>query len=168
VIPGSAGIAVGAVGLAAATLASSEAFRAQWLVIWLVAAAIGGCVGALCLAEGTGCSREYRLAAGMCRVYGRLLPSLFAGAVLTAVLWRAGLTRAVPGVWLLLYGCALMHVSAVASRGMAVLGALFGALALVAFGAPQSQQLAILGLGFGELHILHGVVTLRSASLTHR
>ncbi|MFZ1906639.1 MAG: hypothetical protein WAU56_14730, partial [Steroidobacteraceae bacterium] len=34
-VPGSAGIALGAIGLAAALLASTPALRAWWLLIWL-------------------------------------------------------------------------------------------------------------------------------------
>lgn len=159
-IPAAAGVAVGVIGLGAATLAAAQALRPYWLQIWLLAAAAGVCAGAATLAERGGRTRAYA-ARGALMVFARLLPSLFAGAVLTLVLRHAGLTNAVPGVWLLLYGCGLIHASVVASRGIAVLGALFILLALLAFGLPLSQQLAMLGLGFGELHILHGLVTLR-------
>jgi hypothetical protein len=167
-IPPAAGIAVGTVGLAATVLTSVAAFRSLWLPIWLVAAVTGACLGALSLTGPSDSAIQSRHVIAVFRMYSRLLPSLFAGAVLTAVLWHTGLTRAVPGVWLLLYGCALIQASSVASGGMALLGSLFALLALVAFCAPQSGQLPILGIGFGELHILYGVVTLRAvAALRH-
>jgi hypothetical protein len=159
-VPGAAGFTVGAIGLGATALASTDALRPYWLEVWLIAAAAGAVAGALMLGERR--SRGQLLAAAAVKLFARLLPSLFVGAVLTVVLWRAGVVHAIPGVWLLLYGCALIHASAVATRGLAILGALFAALALAAFGLPESQQLAILGLGFGELHILHAVVTLRT------
>jgi hypothetical protein len=165
-VPGTAGIAVGIVGLAAATLVSFTAFRPYWLPIWVIAAAVAGCVGAIALAQDRDRRDGAPLPPVVVRIYARLLPCCVAGAVLTLVLWCAGMTQPVPGMWLLLYGCALCHLSTVASRGMITLGALFGALAVISFGASHTHQLAILGIGFGQLHILHGVVTLRSASGT--
>lgn len=162
-VPSSAGITVGAIGLGAAALASTEAFRPYWLEVWLIAAPAAAAAGALVLSEQTSGNRACRRGAAVLKFFARLLPSLFAGAVLTVVFWRAGIVHPIPGMWLLLYGCALIHASTIASRGLAILGGLFTALALVAFGLPESQQLAILGVGFGELHILHGIVTLRTA-----
>jgi hypothetical protein len=159
-----AGIAVGLVGLAATALSSDAAFRSLWLPIWLIAAVPGACLGALSLAVPSSRAIDSRHVIAVVRMYRRLLPCFFAGAVLPAVMWHTGLTRAVPGVWLLLYGCALIQASSIASGGMAFLGALFALLALVAFCAPQSEQLPILGIGFGELHILRGVITLRGAT----
>lgn len=87
-----------------------------------------------------------------------LFPSLFAGAVLTAVLWYSGQQRVLPGMWLLLYGCGLMTVSMVTLASVAVMGGLFMALGLLAFLVPATYQLLLLGLGFGGLHILFGIL----------
>jgi hypothetical protein len=87
-----------------------------------------------------------------------LLPGLFAGGVLTVVEWKAQQLHAIPGTWLLLYGCALVCTSAMTSKIIGVLGGLFGALALVAFWVPDSTQIPVLGLGFGGLHLGFGIV----------
>ncbi len=161
-VPGSAGIAVGAIGLAAAAL-SAEAFHAYWLVVWLCAAAGGALAGALLVArQGTSQGRFTLFGAPVRKVFMHLLPSIFAGAVLTVVLLRSGNQHVIPGTWLLLYGCALLYASAVTSRMIAVLGALFVVLAVVAFVIPAQHQMALLGIGFGELHILYGAVMSRS------
>ncbi len=86
-----------------------------------------------------------------------LVPGLFAGAVLTLIEWRAGNVSAIPGTWLLLYGCALVSASAPTARIVGVLGALFVALGLIAFWLPESLQLLALGVGFGGLHLIFGV-----------
>jgi hypothetical protein len=163
-IPGVLGITVGIIGLAASVLACTAAFRAHWLEVWLLAAPVAAGVAGITLTQRRVGPRARRLEPEVLRFIAHLLPSLLAGAALTALACRAGFTHLVPGVWLLLYGCALLHASTVASRGLAILGTLFAVLALAAFELPQSQQLAVLGLGFGELHILHGVVTLRTGA----
>ena len=77
---------------------------------------------------------------------------------MTVVLWEAGKFHAVPGSWLLLYGCALVSASAPTTRTVGVLGTLFVLLGLLAFFLPQSLQNLALGLGFGALHVGFGIL----------
>jgi len=89
-------------------------------------------------------------------------PSLLAGAVLTFVLWRADMERLVPGMWLLLYGCAVIACSTVTNslsqKLIASMGAMFVLLGVAAFAAPPALQTAILGVGFGVLHLVFGML----------
>jgi hypothetical protein len=159
-VPGSAGIAVGAIGVAAALL-SGGALHPYWLSTWLCAAVAGAGAGAVLLAQQS-CPKGVNLAGTPVRkVFLHLLPSLGAGAVLTWVLWRSGNLHAIPGTWLLLYGCALLHTSAVTTRLIAVLGAVFVGLALLAFALADTKQTIILGIGFGAVHIFYGAVMMR-------
>lgn len=157
-VPGSAGLAVGSIGVLAAALALSPALHSVWLLIWLVAAPVAATAGGLLL------SRQFALrgftwfGAPVRKVALCLLPGLFAGGVLTVVEWQAQQLHAIPGTWLLLYGCALVCTSAMTSRIIGVLGGLFAALALVAFWVPDSMQMLVLGLGFGGLHLGFGIV----------
>lgn len=159
-VPGSAGIAVGAIGLASAIL-SAGALHPYWLSIWLGAAIAGATTGALLLAHPAS-ARGFSLSGTPVRkVFLHLLPSLVAGAVLTAVLFRSANLHAIPGTWLLLYGCALLHASAVTTRLIAVLGGVFAGLAVLAFALPDSEQILLLGIGFGAVHIFYGAVMMR-------
>jgi hypothetical protein len=163
-VPGGAGIAVGIVGLSAATVASSELLRSYWLEIWLCAALTGAATGAYFVARRAGPAECTLLGTPVRKVFWCLLPCLFAGAVLTAVLFGSGNTRAIPGTWLLLYGCGLIYASTVTTRSIALLGLCFAGLALIAFVLPEGDQTrtAILGIGFGELHVLYGAFIRRS------
>jgi hypothetical protein len=73
----------------------------------------------------------------------------------------------IPGMWLLLYGCAVLSASTVTiagiSRLIAVMGALFVALGLITFIVPGAARTVMLGLGFGVLHIVFGILIGRSA-----
>ena len=162
-VPGSAGLVVGIVGVLAAALALTPTFHPFWLAVWLAAAPIAAAAGALLMARQSSLQRFTWFGTPFRKVALCLLPGLFAGGVLTAVEWRTGQLHVIPGTWLLLYGCALVSTSATTSRVVGILGALFAALALAAYWAPDTMQIAVLGLGFGGLHLGFGVYMRRGA-----
>jgi hypothetical protein len=91
-----------------------------------------------------------------------LCPALLAGAALTFVLWRTGTTGLIPGVWLLLYGCAVLSASTVTiprtMRLICIMGVLFMLLGVLAFAMPTGFHTLILGVGFGGLHTIFGIL----------
>ena len=155
-VPGSAGSAMGIVGLLAAGLSSSAALRAHWLLIWLLAAALAAGLG-LALMARPASLRGLTLSGTPIRKLALCLaPSIFAGLVMTAVHRSSGNLHAIPGTWLLLYGCALVGASVPTTGAIAVMGGLFIALGLLALVLPDALQTLMLGLGFGGLHLLFG------------
>jgi hypothetical protein len=157
-VPGSAGIAMGAVGLLASLLACAPNLQRHWFSIWLVAAVIaGGLGGSLVIRPSS--LRSLALSGTPIRKFVFcLMPSLFAGAVMTAVHCSYGNWHAIPGTWLLLYGCALIAASVPTTRMIGVMGGGFVALGLLAFLLPDQLQILMLGIGFGGLHILFGLL----------
>ena len=155
-VPGSAGIAMGAVGLLAAALASAANLQRHWFAIWLIAAALAfGLGGALVIRPAS--LRGLALSGTPIRKFAFcLLPSLFGGAVMTAVHATYGNWHAIPGTWLLLYGCALLAASVPTTRTIGLMGGCFMALGLLALLAPDRLQVLLLGAGFGGLHLLFG------------
>ena len=87
-----------------------------------------------------------------------LSPPLFAGALLTAVLYRAGLTNAIPGMWLLLYGTGVVTGGMFSVPVVPVMGLCFMTLGAAALFAPAFLAPWFLALGFGILHIAFGVI----------
>ena len=151
-VPGSTGFASGIVGLLAAVVSSVPAVRPYWLLVWLLAAVIAAGVSGTLLFRQTPIRR---FAIG-------LVPSLFAGAVMTAVMWSSTNLRAIPGTWMLLYGCGLIAASTASTRSIGILGGSFVAMGLLALVLPDSLQIPMLGIGFGGLHILFGYLTRRA------
>jgi hypothetical protein len=82
---------------------------------------------------------------------------------MTGVQWNEGTVHAIPGTWLLLYGCALISASVAATRMLAVMGGAFIGLGLLALLLPASVQTLMLGAGFGGLHVLFGVLIGRTS-----
>jgi hypothetical protein len=157
VVPGSAGIVMGMIGVAAASLAMTPGFTKHWIGIWLSAALFAACAGtALLLRPVSGRGVSLR-GAPMQKFALCLCPSLIAGALLTAVLFQAHSVNLLPGAWLLLYGAALAGASVVTTRMLLLMGALFALLGLVAFFIPHPAQMVALGLGFGGVHLGFGI-----------
>ena len=161
-VPGMAGIVMGAIGILATLVTSMPRCAALWLPIWLVCAGIALLVGGAMMAREAAQSGHARYLGPVRKFLFCLCPALLAGAVLTLVLWRAGSTNLIPGVWLLLYGCAVLSASTVTiartMRLICIMGALFMLLGLLAFVAPVGAHTLILGMGFGALHSIFGAL----------
>lgn len=161
-VPGSTGIASGIVGVTAAIVSSIPALRPHWLVVWLLAAVVAAGVGGALLLRQPSLSSLTIGGAPIRRFAIGLLPSLFAGAVMTFVLWSSGMQWTIPGTWLLLYGCGLIAASAATARSIGILGGSFVATGLLALLLPQTLQILMLGAGFGGLHMLFGYLVGRA------
>jgi hypothetical protein len=161
-VPGMAGIVMGLIGLLAALVVSFPHYAPHWLGIWLGAAIVALLLGGALVARQIA-DRGDTLYLGPTRKFlFCLCPALLAGAVLTFVLLSAGLMTAIPGMWLLLYGCAVLSASTVTiakvARLICVMGALFVALGSATFALPATAHTSMLGLGFGALHVVFGVL----------
>ncbi|MFQ5744913.1 MAG: hypothetical protein ACE5HV_15190 [Acidobacteriota bacterium] len=157
-VPGWGGVLMGLVGLAAAGLGSVQSSTEGWLAIWLAAALVAVLIG------GWTMDRKAR-AAGSDLLFGKgrrfllsLLPPLFAGAVLTLVLYLGGLVAAIPGLWLLLYGTAAVTGGAFSIRVVPAMGLCFMLLGLIALFAPPEWGNWLLAAGFGGLQIVFGLI----------
>ena len=96
-------------------------------------------------------------AAALATVPAATRAAIAAGAILTLVLFRAGISGFLPGVWLLLYGSAVLSGGSASVRVVPIMGACFmflGALALLVPGYNDP----LLMLGFGGLHLIFGTI----------
>jgi hypothetical protein len=164
-VPGTAGIAMGAVGLAAAGLAYLPALAAYWLLIWLIASVLAAGLGVVLVAR-------HRTGAGLPLYRGParrfvlcLGPALLAGVVLTVVLYHADEAQLIPGTWLLLYGSAVLSATLLTApvmmRLIGTMGALFVLLGVIAYAVAPGWRNLLLGSGFGVLHLVFGLLIRR-------
>src|ERR1700735_1119461 len=143
-VPGSAGLVLGCIALLAAALCLAPELHKYWLAIWLGAALLGAVVGSILIVRESSL-RDLRLAGTPLHKFALCLaPSIGAGLVMTAVHWYGGNLHAIPGTWLLLYGCALVAASATTTRIIAALGGLFIVFGLIAFLLPENLQIWML------------------------
>jgi hypothetical protein len=83
------------------------------------------------------------------------------GALLTFVMYRAGLPAAIPGTWLLLYGTGVVTGGAFSVRVVPVMGLCFMSIGAVALFCPFAWGTAFLAAGFGGLHLIFGWIIAR-------
>jgi hypothetical protein len=161
-VPGMAGIVMGIIGVLAAIAVSLPRLAPHWLAIWLIAAALALLLGGALVARQIVRRGHSRYLGPARKFLLCLCPALLAGAVLTLVFGAAGTTSFIPGMWLLLYGCAVLSASTVTTaeiaRLISIMGGLFVGLGLTAFALPAMAHTVILGLGFGVLHIIFGIL----------
>jgi hypothetical protein len=88
-------------------------------------------------------------------------PTMLVGALLTVLLYRQGMVDRLPGVWLLLYGAAVITAGTFSVRIVPVMGTAFMAVGVVALFTPAGWGHALMALGFGGLHIVFGTLIAR-------
>ena len=160
-VSGTGMVASGVIALGAAWLAGVQRDGARWLGIWLGAAAVA-LVGSGWATVRKSARARMPLFSGAGRkfVLG-FSPPMVVGALLTMVLYAAGLLSVLPGLWLLLYGTAIVSAGAFSARVVPVMGLGFMVLGATALFAPPGWREGLLALGFGGLHIVFGILIAR-------
>jgi hypothetical protein len=160
-VPGWGGVAMGITALGAAVIASRQASTVAWLLTWIGEAAVA--IGiALWTTYSKAREAETALFSGPGRrfVYS-FAPPLFVGVLMTMLFYRMGSIEEVAGVWLLLYGTAVVTGGAFSIRVVPLMGLCFMVLGTVALFCPSSWGNAFLAGGFGGLHVIFGAVIAR-------
>ncbi len=159
-VPGWGGVAVGCTALAAGAVAvdlpPTKAFFV-WLTESLVALALSYFAVRL---KSKRLELSLRSQAAR-RALLSFVPPLIAGAVLTTVLFRAGQLSILPGLWLLLYGAAVVTGGAFSVRIVPVMGLCFMLAGIIALASPLAWGNWFLMFGFGALHIAFGAAIAR-------
>jgi len=156
-VPGIGGAVMGATALAAAWIAGRQATRQDWLLVWVIEAALATLIGVGAAAHKSARARIPLLNAPGRRFLSGFVPAMVAGALLTAVLFQAGAVALLPGMWLLLYGASVVAGGAASVRVVPLMGMCFMFAGVVAFLMPSGGNL-LLAAGFGGLHLLFGLI----------
>jgi hypothetical protein len=160
-VPGWGGTAMGAIALAAAPLAAWQPNPQRWLAVWVGAAVLAFATGAVAMHfKAHGRSDSVLSPAGR-KFALSFAPPVIAGAALTAALARAGNYGVLPGLWLSLYGAAVITGGAFSVRIVPITGAVFMAFGGAALLAPAAWHNALLAAGFGLVHVVSGLVIAR-------
>src|SRR6267142_2293994 len=107
-VPGWGQVILGVAALPSAPIAARQTTPFAWIAIWLIEAGLAVAIGSVAMnyksqrlgvALISGPARKFALG---------FLPPLAAGAIVTLILYRAGMTATLPGIWALIYGAAVL------------------------------------------------------------
>ena len=159
-VPGWGGVLMGLTALGAVLVTRRVESRELWFFIWMGEAVVASAIGVL------GTLRKARIPRNILQGPGRkfamsLLPALIGGAILTGVLYQQQLFGLMPGVWLLLYGVAVMSCGTYSVKIVPMMGLGFMLLGTTALLVPWHWTQWFMAAGFGGLQILVGSVIAR-------
>ena len=160
-ISGFGAIAIGVTALLATAIAALQSTFKYWLAVWIAEGLIS------LLIAGWSMDRKARaiempLGSGPARkAVFSLTPPMLAGGLLTIMLVGAGMTNAIPGVWLLLYGTGVITGGMYSVKVVPIMGICLMALGAAALFAPPSFANYFMAAGFGGLHLIFGAIIVR-------
>src|SRR5215831_2796465 len=155
-VPGWGGVAMGATALAAALLATRQTSPRAWLAVWLAEVFV-----AVAIAAPAAATKARRANSSLFRGPGKkfvlsFAPPIIVGGLLTLALFELGAFAALPGVWLLLYGAAIVTGGAFSVRTVPIMGLCLMALGGAALFAPAVWGNLFMAAGFGLVQIVFG------------
>jgi hypothetical protein len=154
-------VAIGSTALVAALIASRQKSFKDWMLVWLVEEVVALLIAGWSMDRKARRARTPLLTGPGRKVLFSLTPPIFAGGLLTMVLYRAGLTNAIPALWLLLYGTGVITGGMFSVSIVPIMGLCFMAFGASALLAPAGFADWFMALGFGGLHIIFGTIIAR-------
>jgi hypothetical protein len=161
-VPGRGGVGMGAVGLIAAFIAAKQTAPGAWLLTWIVAAAVAAAIGLFSMWRKAQAAGMPLWSAAGRRFAQAFVPTLAAGAALTAAAALEGRESHLPGTWLLLYGAAVIAAASASVRVLTAFGGALMTLGIAALALPPAFGTWCLALGFGVLHLVFGFIIARN------
>jgi hypothetical protein len=150
------GTAVGAALLAAATNSPT-----RWIFIWLFEAGLSVAISVYTMALKARAAQLPLWSEPARKIVFSLAPPMLVGALLTLVFFERGLMTLLPGVWMLLYGVAVVAAGTFSVRVIPVMGLAFMLVGTIALFAPAAWSTGCMVVGFGGLHLLFGMLIAR-------
>ncbi|HSP62861.1 MAG TPA: hypothetical protein VLQ90_07770 [Pyrinomonadaceae bacterium] len=160
-VPGWGQVAIGVTALVTTYVAAHQSTARGWLGTWLAEAIISLLIAGWLMDRKARASGTPLLSGPGRKVAFSLSPPMIVGALLTVVLFRKGLTGAIPGVWLLLYGTGVVTGGMYSVSIVPVMGVCFMALGAAGIFAPAAWGNWLMAAGFGGLHIIFGSIIAR-------
>ena len=160
-VPGWGGVVMGVSALLTTVLTANLPSRELWFQAWIGEAAIAFAIGVFAMIQKSkavnsplwnGPGRKFALS---------LLPPMIAGAALTLFFYQQGLYSMMPGMWLMLYGVAVITGGAFSVNVVPIMGVSFMIVGIAALFVPWNLANILMGVGFGGLQMIFGAIIAR-------
>jgi hypothetical protein len=150
-------VVIGLTAIVAALVAARQSLPWARVATWVAEAGIAAGISVASMSLKAHAANVPLLSGPIRKLVLTFSPPIIVGGLLTAVLVRLGQYALLPGVWMLLYGAAVVSAGTYSVRSVPVMGAGFMALGTVALVAPEAWATALMIAGFGGLHIVFGL-----------
>ncbi len=159
-VSGKGYVLAGLTASVAAWIAALQQTSTGWLLVWLLEALLAASVMLMLTSEKARVQGKSLWSGSGRKLLFAFLPTMAVGAIVTLAFQLQGNTLLLSGLWLILYGAAVMTAGAHSIKPIPVMGLLFillGSLQLLGL-APMNLSM---GLGFGGLHVVFGILIWR-------
>jgi hypothetical protein len=156
-VSGWAGVVMGITALGAAVVAAQLPSKDAWLVAWLAEGVLAFAIAAVGMVWKARAAGIPLMGSPGRKFVLSFSPPMLVGALLTVVLYRAGLTDAIPGTWLLMYGTAVVTGGAFSIRAVPMMGLCFMVTGAATLFSPAAWANWFMAAAFGGLHIIFGL-----------
>ena len=152
---------MGVSALLTAFLTANLPSRQLWFEAWIGEALLAVGIGLFAMVQKSKAIKAPLLYGPGRKFAMSLLPPMLAGAILSGFLYQHGMYEVMPGMWLILYGVAIITGGAFSVNIVPLMGVSFMVLGTAALFSPQGWSNIYMGLGFGGLQIVFGAVIAR-------
>lgn len=164
-VPGWGMVITGATALLATLFAAQQTNPRTWMRVWLCEACLSLLIAGVAMWRKARRAGEALLSKPARKFALSHTPPLLAGALLTVALFKTKSFDQLSGVWLLLYGTAVVCGGAFSVRAVPIMGVCFMTLGAIALFVPSSIVPSfdawLMATGFGGLHIGFGIYIAR-------
>ena len=160
-VPGWGTVLLGITALVAAFVARTVDSQVTWVLLWLGEAVLAALISLVAMVKKAGGLAKLATSIPARKCALSLVPPLAAGGVLTLVMMEQHLYSVLPGMWLILYGVAVITGGAFSVRVVPVMGICFAIFGTIALALPLSWANGVMAAGFGGLHVVFGLLIAR-------
>jgi hypothetical protein len=150
----------GITALVASWLASIQPDPERWLLVWMGELALATVIASAFTWKKT---RQLGLSMRLSttrKLLSAFLPAMLVGGLLSLVFYQEQLIPLLPGIWLSLYGAAVITAGVWSVRILPAMGVVFMLLGAVVLLTSVSADW-LMAVGFGGLHIVFGTLIWR-------
>ena len=150
-------VVIGLTAIVAALVAGRQTLPWARVATWVAEAGIAAGISVASMTFKSHAANMPLLSGPLRKLVLSFSPPMIVGAVLTAMLIKHGNYDYLPGVWMLLYGAAVVSAGTYSVRSVPVMGAMFMLVGTITLFAPFTWATAMMILSFGMLHIAFGM-----------
>jgi hypothetical protein len=154
-------VVIGLTAIVTALIAGQFVGTTEWVLIWAAEAFLALAISVWFMYNKARTASLPGLASSARKLLFSFTPVGVVGLIVTVAVMQRELDAMLPGMWMLLYGTAVVAVGAFSVRIVPVMGAAFILVGGVALFTPAGWSTTLMIAGFGLLHIGFGLVIAR-------